>query len=106
MMNTVLRNLTFRDVQFVPIFRALKREAKYPGWLEKHDVRYTMLQKLCNDIRESNVNLDLDGPLLRNENDGPPNTTGDVNLMFPDSPEAWQIIRQWLYNEMWRTRGT
>ena len=97
-MNTVLRNLTFDDVQNLKLFSALKREANFRGWLSPTDDRYIQLQGLCNDIRESTVNPQMPITLLRNDNEGPDNAMGDTDLMFVASAEAWQTIREWLYD--------
>ena len=91
-----LRNLTFHDVAQVKLFTALKREARFK-WLKKTDQRYTALQKLCNDIRESTVNVQMPIILLRNDNPGGPDAMGDTSLMFVANNQAWQIIRDWLH---------
>ena len=79
-------NLPFTEVENMPIFRALKREAEIHGQLDRSDPRYTMLQDLCNHFRETY--------LLRNLN-GAPNARGNTNLMFPLA-ESWQQIREHL----------
>ena len=96
-MNTVLRNLTFDDVRNVKLFTALMREARF-RWLEQDDDRYTGLQDLSNDIRESTVNPQMPVNLLRNENEGGYNACGDTGKLFVADAEAWQIIRDWLFN--------
>ena len=96
-MNATLRNLTFDDVRNVKLFTALMREARF-RWLSTDDPRYTGLQSLSNDIRESTVNPQMAILLLRNENEGGPNALGDTNKMFVADAEAWQIIRDWLFN--------
>ena len=92
-----LRNQTFHDVDHVKLFTALKREARFTGWLDQTDERYIELQTLCNDIRESTVNVQVPIILLRNGNPGGPNAMGDTNLMFVANDQAWQIIRDWLH---------
>jgi len=92
-----LRNLSFADVQHVKLITALKREAKFTGWLPRDvlgDDRYAGLQKLCNDIIQS-VKI----PLIRNDNVGAINGYGDTNLFFVADDQAWQTIRNWLHHE-------
>ena len=96
-MNAVLRNLTFDDVRNVKLFTALMSEARF-RWLEQGDDRYTGLQDLSNDIRESMVNPQMPMNLLRNENEGGYNACGDTSKLFVADAEAWQIIRDWLFN--------
>ena len=96
-MNTVLRNLTFDDVRNVKLFTVLMREAQFK-WLEQSEPRYTGLQRLSNDIRESMVNPQMRMSLLRNENEGGYNACGDTGKLFVADAEAWQIIRNWLYH--------
>ena len=77
-------NLPFTDVENMPIFRALKREAEIHGQLDRSDPRYTKLQDLCNYFREN--------CWLTNMN-GAANAWGDVHLMFPRA-DTWQQIRE------------
>ncbi len=52
----MLKNLSFEEVDHVPLLTALKREAQFPGWLPQDvagDDRYRGLQSLCNDIIQS-----------------------------------------------------
>lgn len=95
-MTTALRNQTFQDVQHIKLFSALKREARFPGWLDSTDERYVGLQTLCNDIIQSTVNVQMPLTLVRNENCGAINGFGDTNLFFVADAEAWQICRDWL----------
>ena len=95
-MEPPLRNLTFRDVQNLPLFTALKRESRFKGWFAKDDDRYCGLQSLCNDIIQS---VNMEAHLIRNENQGPINGYGDTDKMFVADDQAWQIIRDWLLTE-------
>ena len=95
-----LRNLTFRDVEHLPLLSA--REAKFKGWLPQDtagDDRYAGLQKLCNDIIQSTVNVNMPSNLIRNDNPGPINGFGKTNKIFVADAQVWQIIRDWLHTE-------
>jgi len=99
----MLKNLSFEEVDHVPLLTALKREAQFPGWLPQDvagDDRYRGLQSLCNDIIQSATGTGHPVcNLIRNRNPGPTNGFGDTQKMFVASAQAWEIIRVWLRTE-------
>jgi len=99
-MHAALKNQPFHKVEHVPLLHALKREAKFTGWLPQDvagDDRYAGLQKLCNDIIQSRHFPAIN--LIRNYNAGPINGFGNTKKMFVADAQAWEIVRDWLHTE-------